>query len=256
MPTLPKPLLIVNADDFGLDHQSTDAILERFRAGSITSATALVWMSDSERAAELGTRAGLPVGLHLNLIEAFSGADVPDDVAATQRRVVDRMRSGGTRALLYDPRWSSEFERCISDQLRRFQELYGRLPTHIDGHRHMHLALNALFARALAPIARCRRAVNRLPTESPAYKQFGRAMLSQLVRLRFFTTSWCYSLGPLYPSLGGAGIEEKLALADRTSLELIVHPGYQDELEVLRTAEWQELLSGRALGSYEALPAR
>jgi chitin disaccharide deacetylase len=256
MPTMPKPLLIVNADDFGLDRRSTDAIVDRFHAGAITSTTALVWMSDSERAAELATRAGLPVGLHLNLIEPYSGADVPGAIAATQRRVVGRMRSGGTRALLYDPRWSHEFERCITDQLLRFQELYGRSPTHIDGHRHMHLALNALFARALAPIARCRRAVNRTAAESPAYKQLARTALSQLVRLRFFTTNWCYSLGPLHPALGGAGIEEKLALADRTSLELIVHPGYQDELEVLRTTEWQELLACRRLGSYEALPAR
>jgi hypothetical protein len=246
-------LLIVNADDFGLKRAATDAILECFEAGAITSTTALVWMSDSERAAEMGTRAALPVGLHLNLIEPFTGPDVPEGVAATQLRVVERMRKGGPRALLYDPRWSRDFETCISDQLSRFRELYGRPPTHVDGHRHMHLALNALFAQALAPVPRCRRAVNRLPHESPAYKQFGRTVLSRLVRLRFLTTDWCYALSPLHPALGGEGIREKLLLSRKGSVELIVHPADPGELEALRAPEWLESLGGHRLGSFEAL---
>jgi chitin disaccharide deacetylase len=253
MPRRRTGLLIVNADDFGLDDVATDAILECFDAGAITSTTALVWMSDSDRAAEMATRADLPVGLHLNLIEPFTAPDVPAATAATQLRVAMRMRSGGPRALLFDPRWSHDFETCITDQLSRFRELYGRPPTHVDGHRHMHLALNALFARALGDVPCCRRAVNRLPHESPAHRQLGRTVLSQLVRVRFLTTDWCYSLSPLHPALGGHGIGEKLRLSHRGSIELIVHPGYPGEFEALRAPEWPALLAGRRLGSFEAL---
>src|ERR1700751_154848 len=104
-------LLIVNADDLGLDPNNTDAILDCFHAGAISSATALVWMKDSDRAAEVAGPTGLPVGLHLNLIEPFSATDVPERVAATQRRVVDRLRRGGAGATLYHPAWSGDFER-------------------------------------------------------------------------------------------------------------------------------------------------
>jgi len=245
-------VLIVNADDLGLDQSNTDAILECFHAGAISSATALVWMKDSDRAAEI-TRRELPIGLHLNLIEPFTATDVPEQVAATQLRVVELLSAGGIGAQLYHPAWSADFERCISDQLSRFRELYGREPTHVDGHRHSHLALNALFARALAPVRRYRRPVNRLGWESAAHKRAARALLCRLVRLRFLTTDWCFSVRPLHPALGGSGIDAKLDRARRDSVELMVHPGYPDELPVLRSADWRERLSRYRLGTYADL---
>ena len=53
MPVVDTPILIVNADDYGWNRPTTEATLEAFRAGRITSATALMFMDDSERAAEL-----------------------------------------------------------------------------------------------------------------------------------------------------------------------------------------------------------
>src|ERR1700733_12413069 len=163
-------LLIVNADDLGLTVPDTDAIVECFRAGAISSTTALVWMSDSDRAAELARREGIPTGLHLNLIEPYTAAAVPEHVAARQRRVVERLRAGGVGGQLYHPAWAEDFGRCITDQLARFHELYGRAPTHLDGHRHMHLVMNALLSRALRPVRRYRRPVNRTaPASAPSH---------------------------------------------------------------------------------------
>jgi chitin disaccharide deacetylase len=246
-------LLIVNADDLGLDRGNTDAILECFHSGAISSATALVWMEDSDRAAELASREQLPIGLHLNLIEPFSAVDVPEAVSATQHRVVQRLRQDGIGAQLYHPGWSADFERCISDQLGRFHELYGRPPTHVDGHRHMHLVPNALLARALGSVGRCRRPVNRTPRESPGYKRAARAAWARLVRLRFSTTDWCFSLRSLHPELGGAGAEERLERASDATVELFVHPGYPDELPLLRSTEWHERLARHRIGTYAEL---
>jgi predicted glycoside hydrolase/deacetylase ChbG (UPF0249 family) len=246
--------LIVNADDLGLGQAETDAILDCFGRGAVTSATALVWMRDSERAAELARAAGLPVGLHLNLIEPFSAPDVPAGVADTQLRVVRRLRSRRAFTQIYHPSWARDFERCIADQLARFEQLYGRPPTHVDGHQHMHLAFNALFARALRPVKRYRRPVNRTPTESPPRKRAARAIVDRLVRLRFATTDWCISIRPLHPQLGGSGIAQELSRADRGSLELVVHPGYDDERALLTGPDWPGLLSAHRLGSFEDLP--
>jgi predicted glycoside hydrolase/deacetylase ChbG (UPF0249 family) len=246
-------LLIVNADDLGLAVHDTDAIVECFRSGAISSTTALVWMRDSDRAAELARRERLPTGLHLNLIEPYTAPDVPARVADTQRRVVERLTGGRYAAQLYHRAWSDDFGQCIRDQLSRFTELYGVAPTHLDGHRHMHLAMNALFSRALTPVHRCRRPVNRPPVESASYKRLARTALSALVRHRFTTTDACFSVRSLHPQLGGSGLEETLARAHRDSVELFVHPGYRDELPLLRSEWWRAVVAGYRLGSFEEL---
>lgn len=253
MPVTHAGLLIVNADDLGLDTPVTDAILECFRAGAISSTTALVWMRDSERAAQLARRERIPTGLHLNLIEPYTAPDVPARVADTQRRVVERLRAGGVGAQLYHRAWAEDFAQCIGDQLARFRELFGAAPTHLDGHRHMHLVMNALLSRALAPVHRCRRPVNRTPRESASRKRLARGALGRLIRLRFSTTDVCFSLRSLHPDLGGSGLDEGLARARSGSVELFVHPGYRDELPLLRSEEWRARLAAHRLGSFEDL---
>ncbi len=254
MTTSDSGLLIVNADDLGMSREATDAILDSFQAGTVSSATALVWMADSDRAGQLAWEKDLPLGLHLNLIEPFTAADVPERVAATQLRIIERLRRAGPHAYLYHPAWSRDFERCIADQLARFVEVYGRPPTHVDGHRHWQLVPNALFARSLAPVRRCRKPVNRPRDESRPYKHLGRAILSGLVRVRFSTTDWCFSIRGLDPSLGGSGLEQQLSLATTDSVEVMVHPSWDDERAALLAPEWHSHLNRFRVGSFADLP--
>lgn len=257
MPTRRKQgLLIVNADDLGLTEAGTDATLECLRDGSVTSASAMVWMRDSGRAAALARAARVPVGLHLNLVEPYAASGVPAGAAARQRRVVERLRAAGTAGHLYRPSWREDFECCIADQLARFVELYGARPTHFDGHRHMHLALNALLARPLraAGLRRCRRPVSRMGWESPASHRVAREMLAWAMRARGLqTTDRCVSIRALAPGLGGTGVETGLAAADRGSLEVMVHPGWEDELAVLRSSDWRRAVHRHRLGSFADL---
>ena len=246
-------LLIVNADDLGLEVLDTDAILACWNRGALTSATAMMWMRDSTRAAELAKAAGIPVGLHLNLIEPFSDPDVPEDVAATQRRVVDRLRAAHRGRYVFHPEWVRDFESCIAAQLAWFVECYDRPPTHIDGHQHMHLVANALLSRALRGVGRFRRPVNRTSRESPAARRLARAVLARAVRVRFTTTDRCFSIRALDPALGGTGVADKLAPARTGSVEVYVHPGWKDEFAVLTSPAWQAALAGYRLGSYSDL---
>jgi chitin disaccharide deacetylase len=111
------PLLIVNADDLGYDAKSTDAVAECFARGRVSSATAMVHMSDSERAAQIAQRAGIPVGLHLNLSEPYTGSEVLDAERARQARLARRFRGGQLRVRrwLYDPTIRRQLELCIRD---------------------------------------------------------------------------------------------------------------------------------------------
>src|SRR5262249_20143917 len=141
-------LVILNADDWGSDSSSTNAILECFAAGATTSASGMVYMRDSERAAEIARSRDIPIGLHVNLTLAFDAAGVPDAIrqrqAALTRRFTPR-RLPGTRNRIYPSRWVDsrlrrrDLSSALEDQLREFRRLYGQEPTHVDGHHDVHL---------------------------------------------------------------------------------------------------------------------
>jgi predicted glycoside hydrolase/deacetylase ChbG (UPF0249 family) len=139
--------LIISADDVGHNAHATDRALECFEASRITSASAMVYMEDSDRASATLRGAGIPVGLHINLSEAFTDAATPPDVRSRQARLLPRCGPDGARRAmrwLYKPRIRADVERCIciDEQLQRFRVLYGGPPTHVDGHQHVHLCPN------------------------------------------------------------------------------------------------------------------
>jgi chitin disaccharide deacetylase len=70
-------MLIVNADDLGRHRGATDSALLCCAKKCVSSVSAMVFMEDSERAAELALDSGIGVGLHLNLSERFSADRVP-----------------------------------------------------------------------------------------------------------------------------------------------------------------------------------
>src|SRR5437016_12533100 len=59
--------LIINADDWGRDAQTTDRTFECFQHRVLSSASGMVFMEDSARAASIATEQDLDIGLHLNL---------------------------------------------------------------------------------------------------------------------------------------------------------------------------------------------
>ena len=64
-------MIIVNADDWGRSRSDTDAALACYKEERITSVSAMVFMEDSARAAELAKEMGIDVGLHINLTQPF-----------------------------------------------------------------------------------------------------------------------------------------------------------------------------------------
>lgn len=107
--------LIVNADDLGLCAAVNAGVFEAHARGVVTSASLMVRQGAAEAAA--AAAADLPelaLGLHLDL----DGRDyeMGEELAP-----------------------APPAEECRA-QLRRFRELVGREPTHLDSHHHLHEA--------------------------------------------------------------------------------------------------------------------
>lgn len=241
-------MLIVNADDWGLRREVTDSILECWRAGAITSASAMVHMSDSGRAFELAAAAGIPLGLHINLTTAFTATDVPGSRRQRQRQAGEYFAGRGRR-YVFDPLARGLLDACVADQCSAFAESRGFPASHADGHQHVQVCPTVLSTRALGQIVSLRRAHGFLGRQPSRAKAMYRGAVNLLVRSRFRSVPFL-SLRDLHPAFGGANrLAELRALAEAGVVEVMVHPAWEDEREVLLSTEWLEWLGGLKTGS-------
>jgi predicted glycoside hydrolase/deacetylase ChbG (UPF0249 family) len=247
-------VLIVNADDWGLRPAVTDAILECWRAEGVTSASAMVHMADSTRAFELAAEAGLPLGLHCNLTVPFTDPDVPADRRLRQERATAYFAAARRRKLLFDPRARGLLDACVADQLDAFAERFGRPPAHADGHQHVQICPTVLLAPSLGRLTSLRRAQSFISGRRSPFKRAYRDGVNLVVRRRFRSALFL-SLRDLHPALGGTGLQRLPDLARRTDVELMVHPAWDDEREVLLSSAWRQTLAGLPTGSHRDLPA-
>ena len=141
--------LIVNADDFGWTEGVNRGILEAFQHGIVTS-TSLLANSTAFLAAVAAARSapGLGVGVHLNLSDGPPTAD-PESVTTLLNANAEFSR-GPENLLLRRARGGlslAEVEVEWDAQIRKVREA-GITPTHLDGHKHVHM-LPGLFEVAL-----------------------------------------------------------------------------------------------------------
>ena len=246
-------LLIVNADDWGLREDVTDAILGCFHSEGISSTTGMVFMADSVRAAQLATAESLPVGLHLNLTSRFTDESVSLLVRRNQESLIEHFESRSKR-WIFNPGIRRAVAAAIADQLADFHRLYGHSPTHVDGHHHVHVSPNVVLSSALS-----RRIRMRPPQSFPSRRhsfpmRAFRGMASIAISRRFETPHRLFSLRDLHPTLGGVGLADALEMAKTSAVEIMVHPAREDEQNVLRSTEWRQLLKASNIGSYADLP--
>ena len=80
-------VLIMNADDWGRDQETTVRTLDCIFRGSVSSVSAMVFMEDSERAAAIARERKIDAGMHLNFTTPFSGKACPSRLVDRQREV-------------------------------------------------------------------------------------------------------------------------------------------------------------------------
>jgi chitin disaccharide deacetylase len=127
--TVNERFLVVNADDFGASTGVNRGILDSHVNGVVTStSTQVTGRAVDEAVAMSRDHPELAVGLHW-------------DIVGEDEREFDS----------YD--WDA-VRREFRDQMHRFEDLFGRTPTHIDSHRHQHRQphLRPVFRELVVPL--------------------------------------------------------------------------------------------------------
>jgi predicted glycoside hydrolase/deacetylase ChbG (UPF0249 family) len=243
-------MLIVNADDWGSSRSETDAALACFVKGRITSVTAMVFMVDSERAADLAKELGIDVGLHLNLDGEFTGDHCPADVREHHARIRRFLKRNKYACLLYNPCLRKTFRRVYQAQAQEFQRLYGRRPSHIDGHHHMHLCTNMLVDDVIPVGEKVRRNFSFWRGEKGIVNRTYRRLVDSRLAGRYRVTDFFFSLGLClqWEKLGRVA-----ELARAANVELMTHPDVADEYTYLMSDAFLELKQSVAMGTFGML---
>ena len=226
----PQGRLIVNADDWGRDCQTTERISECMSRGSLSSVSAMVFMEDSERATAVARERGIDVGLHLNLTTPFSAPYVVSQLAYHQERIAQYLGTHKIARVLYHPGLRASFEYVVNAQIEEFKRPYGAEPGRIDGHHHMHLCANVLVQKLLPAGAIVRRNFSFRPGEKSYLNNLYRGFQDRKLARRHPMTDFFFSLAPIEPL---SRLQEVLSLADRYVVEVGTHPINPEEYKFL-----------------------
>ena len=222
--------LIINADDWGRDYETTERIHECWRVGAISSSSAMVFMQDSERAAEIAHDRGLDAGLHLNFTTPFSGLHVTSRLHAHQGALSRHLTRSRFAQTMFHPALARSFEYVARAQYDEYSRLYGAEPKRIDGHHHMHLCANVLVQGLLPSGAVIRRNFSFQPDEKHVINRCYRQIIDTWLARYHPLTDYFFSLAPLRAER----LARFVALAASAIVEIETHPVNALEYEMLR----------------------
>jgi chitin disaccharide deacetylase len=234
-------MLRVNADDYGRSGQETDAVVACDKAGRLTSASAMVFMADSGRAAQAAAGLKLDIGLHLNLSERFSAPPASRPLVNAHDRIVRFLSASKYAVVLYHPLLKRDFRIAVEAQLEEFARRYGRAPSHIDGHQHMHLSLNVLLDGLIPAGSTVRRSFSFEKGEKGALNRRYRRWIDRRLERTYQTSDFFFNLDPDEP----AQLDRVFQLAEGAAVELMTHP--------VRCAEFTYLMSEEYLAAFQRL---
>jgi hypothetical protein len=198
--TSPTGLLIVNADDWGRDYETTARTLECALHGTISSVSAMVFMQGSERAAAIARERGIDAGLHLNFTMPFSASGTPTRLTEHQHRLSSYLLWRRLSQCVFHPGLAASFEYVVKAQLEEFSRLYGEEARRIDGHHHMHLCANVLFGGLLPAGSMVRRNFSFAPGEKNLANRLYRKIVDRVLAKKHLLVDLFFSLPPLEPS--------------------------------------------------------
>jgi chitin disaccharide deacetylase len=245
--------LIVNADDLGWTDGVNRGIVEAFHHGIVTSASLLAngpAFAGAIQAAK--SSAGLGVGVHLNLSDGPPIAD-PETVMSLVND--DGEFAGGPESLLLKRARRGlalrEVEEEWDAQIQRVREA-GIQPTHIDGHKHVHMLPGLLeialrlakrhgigairvsleessLRAALASGAKHRAGVvMKQGVQARGLKLLARDARKQAERAGIATADYFCGIAQT-GQLTREGVVQLLKSLPEGTTELMCHPGYVDE---------------------------
>jgi predicted glycoside hydrolase/deacetylase ChbG (UPF0249 family) len=223
-------MLIVNADDWGRDQDTTDSILKCWECGALTSASAMVFMEDSARASEIARTRGLDTGLHLNLTSPFTRSSVPAALVKHQQVITKYLRSSKLAPALFNSGLCSSFEYVVRAQLDEYCNLFGAPSERVDGHHHMHLSANVIRQQLLPSGSITRRNFSFAPGEKSWLNRKFRELQDRRIARRHRMADFFFSLPPLQPV---SRLQRIFGLAQQSTVEVETHPASVTEFQFL-----------------------
>jgi chitin disaccharide deacetylase len=226
--------LIVNADDWGRNQETTQRTLECVRCGAVSSVSAMVFTEDSERAAALAREHGVDAGLHLNFTSPFLAANCPAGLLEHQRAVAKYLTRNPFARGIFNPWLVRSFEYVVAAQIEEFVRLYGAAPERIDGHHHMHLSANVLLGGLLPRGTIVRRHFSDEPREKVLRHRVFRVFTDPMLKRHHRVADFFFPLTPLEPL---ARLQHIFSLAGRSVVEVETHPVNPEEYKFLAGGE-------------------
>ena len=230
----PAGLLIVNADDWGRDRETTERTLQCLQRGSVSSVSAMVFMEDSERAAAIAQERGIDGGLHLNLTTPFSALACAPRLLQRQQVLSRFLLRHPFARMVFCPWLVRDFEYVVAAQFDEFRRLYGIEPTRIDGHHHVHLCANLLFGKLLPADTLVRRNFSFQAGEKSFYNRLYRKAVDGILAQRHRLVDFLFALPPLEAP---GRLQRIFSLARQFVVEVETHPINPKEYRFLAGGE-------------------
>jgi hypothetical protein len=209
----------VNADDWGRDVPTTDRTLDCALRGVISSVGAMLFMVDSERAADLAQQHDIDAGLHLNFTMPFTSPQCPNKLLEHQERLSRYLNSNRLAPVIYHPGLTASFEYVVKAQQEEYERLYGAPASRMDGHHHMHLCMNVMLQNLIPPGIIVRRNFTFGPGEKGYFNRLYRGLQDRQLARRYRITDYFFDLIPLQPSR----LRRIFELAIRFNVEIETH---------------------------------
>lgn len=238
-------MIIINADDWGRSRADTNAALTLHKRGRISSVSAMVFMEDSSRAAELAKEYGIEVGLHLNFSEPFASQEVASSICRYQEAIVRFLKFNKYNLLLYNPFLYKEFRHVYQAQVDEFHRLFRKGPSHFDGHEHMHLCGNMLFDRNIPEGANVRRSFSFFLGEKSLLNRKYRELVNRWLEKKYCLTDYFFALSQ---QIHQESLVRVSYLARTAVVELMTHPVVPEESAFLASEGYLEVFDGIKLG--------
>lgn len=233
-------LLIINADDWGRDADTTDRMYECLVHKTVSSVSAMVFMEDSERAAAIAHERKIDAGLHLNFTTQFSGGSCPKGLAEHQQKIAGYLLRRRFNSAVFHPGLARSFEYAVKAQLDEFFRLYGAPPDRIDGHHHMHLCSNVLLGGLLPVGTLVRRNFSFQSGEKSLVNRLYRKAIDSRLARRHRMVDFLFSLPPFEPQ---ERLKRICSFARQFIVEVETHPINAEEYRFLKGDEvvrWRE----------------
>jgi predicted glycoside hydrolase/deacetylase ChbG (UPF0249 family) len=242
-------MLIINADDWGINKDSTNKSLDCFKNKRITSATAMMFMSDSERAADLALESELDVGLHLNLDTRFERSFFKSKLNKYHEKISSFLNKNKYNQIVYNPFLKNAFEYVFKKQYEEYVRLYNKPPSHIDGHHHMHLSINMIIDKIIPNGTKIRRNFSFKTSEKNAVNRLYRRLIDYYIMKRYVTTDYFFDIFPL----NIIRLKKIFKLSINEKVEIMVHPENLMQYTFLMKDEFMKMICNLNTVSYESI---